>query len=340
MKKEIVEKFFSNQATTDQAKKVLEWFDTPEGLRYLQKRMDADSILMDRKELRNRVQELDSENLYYSIEQEIKKQKTAFSIKCMDGWGLALKAAAAVLVILTASYFAISHEKYSMEQIAKHQPIHIQTEDEQHREITLSDGSVVRMNSNSEIVISENFMHGKREIALMGEAYFDVAHNPEQPFIIHANQSKIRVIGTSFNIKSIPDQDNVQVAVTEGQVSFTSYKENTESEQLAFILSKNQFGYMDIKQRSILVDDMAVENYLAWKSGWFNFHELTMEQVCTQLDRIYNINCRFTDESIPNMHLTSRFSKESIDKTLEVIALSLELDYELNEHIVSWRVAL
>lgn len=336
MNPKIVEKFFTNQTTPAEARKVLEWFETPEGHQYLQEMFANDFKLLNREDLHSMVPELNSEKIYSSIEIKIHNRRNVFSLKRTDWLGYAVKAAAAVLVILTASLFTISHQQFLEDQIVEREPVIFQTNGEQQKEITLSDGTVVRMNYYSEMIVSKDFMHGSREISLSGEAYFDVTHNPDQPFILHANQSTVEVLGTAFNVRSVAGQQKVQVAVVEGRISFRGAENGLGQEQLSVILSKNQYGHFDLNNRTMNVDDMAVENYLAWKSGWFNFEKLTMQQVCTQLNRLYNIHCRFKDEQISKMNLTARFSNKSMEKTLEVIALSLELEFEMNDNVVSW----
>jgi len=336
MNRKIVDKFFINQATPGETRRVLEWFDTPEGKKYLQSRLDMDSGLMDRKELQDLVSDLDSERLYKSIQAEIRKKRNVFSLHRRDWVGYTMKAAAAVLVIITASLFSISHQQYVAEQVVEQQPVFFQTGDEENRSITLSDRTEIRLNKNSEVIVSADYMNGKREVTLSGEAYFDVEHNPDQPFIIHANQSSVEVLGTAFNVRSVEDQKNVQVAVLEGRVALQGAKNGADSEELSVILSKNQYGYLDLENRSLNVDDVAVGNYLAWKSGRFNFEELTMEQVCRQLNRIYDIECSYSGNEIRDLKLTASFSNESLEKALEVISMSLELDYERQDEIVKW----
>lgn len=316
---------------------MLEWFETAEGKEYLEKRLSIDIGLMDRRELEELVPELNSEELYSAIQKDIQKAPGLFSLHRTDWMGYAIKVAAAILVIATASVFSNSYEKYAAEkQIAEQQPVIFKTQDEENRNITLADGTEIRMNSNSEISVASDYLMGTREITLSGEAYFDVEHNPDQPFIIHTNRSSVEVLGTAFNVRSRMDQENVQVAVVEGRVAFRSEENGTGSEQLAVFLSKDQFGYLDLNNRSINVDDFAVENYLAWKSGRFSFEELTMEQVCTQLNRIYNTECSFGDSEIQSMKLTANFSSESLEKTLEVISMTLEVGYQLRDEEVDW----
>jgi ferric-dicitrate binding protein FerR (iron transport regulator) len=329
-----VEKFFTNQATHEEARMILEWFETPEGKKYLQKRLDVDAGLMDRTELRSLVTGLNSEKLYSSIQNKIWISENRFFLKHTDWVGNIFKTAAAILVILTASLFTISQERYQASQVVVQKPVIYQSDENQQKEITLRDGSVIRLNNNSEMIVSKDFMQGTREVTLNGEAYFEVAHNPAQPFIIHSNQSSVEVLGTKFNLRSISDQDNVQLAVIEGKVSFENKVKATEENSA--ILTKGQFGYLDINEHKIQVDDLAVNNYLAWRTGRLNFEDLTMQQVCTQLNRIYGIECSFSGDEIRDLKLTANFSNESLEKTLEVISMSLELDYERQDEIVKW----
>lgn len=336
MNNKLVEKFFTNQTTPEETERVLDWFETPEGKGYLQERLDIDYDLMGREELREMVPELDSGYLYKSIQDKIGPERKKVMIHKPDWVGHTFKAAATILVILTSTFFFLTTYENPSEQVVEREPIHFQTANEENREITLSDGSVIRLNHNSEVIISEDFMQGTREVELKGEAFFDVAHNPDQPFIIHANESDVEVLGTSFNVKSLPNQSNVQVAVVDGRVAFKNKNSTSNTEALSVTLSKGQYGYMDIQKRTILVDDLAVENYLAWKSGTFEFEDLTLQQVCTQLSRLYGIECTYSDEQIQNLLLTASFSNESVEKTLEVIALSLDIEYEQNEESVHW----
>lgn len=337
MNKKLVEKFFVNQTTPEETRRVLDWFETPEGKGYLQERLNIDYDLMDRKELKEMVPELNSDKLYQSIQDKIGPNRKKVTIHKPDWVGHAFKAAAAILVILMTSVFFVMNYSGPEEQVTEREPIHFQTNNEENREITLSDGSVIRLNKNSEVVISKDFMQGTRQIELKGEAFFDVAHNPDQPFIIHANESDVEVLGTSFNVKSLPDQSNVQVAVVEGKVAFKNVNTTSQGETLSVTLSKGQYGYMDIQKRTILVDDLAVENYLAWKSGRFEFEDLTLQQVCTQLNRIYGTECSFENPEIQELLLTASFSNESLDKTLSVIALSLDVEFEKDVGKVVWQ---
>ena len=161
MSKKLADKFFSNQATPGEIRRVLEWFDTPEGKHYLQKRLDMDAGLMDRRELQDLVSDLDSEELYRSIRADIRKNRNVFYLQRRDWLGYTMKAAAAVLVMITASLFSIAHQEYVADQIVEPKPVVFQTGDEENRNITLGDGTEIQLNSNSEIIVSRDFMKEK-----------------------------------------------------------------------------------------------------------------------------------------------------------------------------------
>ncbi len=168
MHKELVDKFFINQTTPEETERVLDWFETPEGKEYLQERLDIDYDLMDRKELRDMVPELNSDKLYHSIQNKIEPEQKKVVIHKTDWVGYLFKAAAVILVMLTSTFFFLTTYEAPSEQVVERESIHFQTGEDQHREISLSDGSVVRLNSNSEIIISKNFLHGTREIRTEG----------------------------------------------------------------------------------------------------------------------------------------------------------------------------
>jgi len=336
MSRNLADKYFNNQANHAEAQKVLEWFETHEGEQYLKEIIERDKNLMENNSLRKMVPDLDSDKLYTSIQLSIQKRKNIFSLRRTDWLGYTVKAAAAVLVILTASLFTITHQQYVAQQVVDPEPVVFQTEEDEHRTITMGDGTVIRMNSNSKLVVSPGFMKGTREITLVGEAYFDVEHNPDRPFIIYANQSTVEVLGTAFNLRSVENQKNVQVAVLEGRVAFRGAKIGADSGELSVILSKNQYGYLDLENRSMKVDDKAVKNYLAWKSRRFNFEELSLENVCIQLNRMYGTKCSFEDSEIRSLKLTANFTNESLEKSLNVIGMTLGVEYELRNDHVKW----
>ena len=130
---------------------------------------------------------------------------------------------AASIALIVASIFVFLHEPNVRESEEVFTVTTIQKEAPPGRKVTtrLPDGSVVMLNSGSQISFPEQFKGDSREISLTGEAFFEVEHNPEIPFIVSMNGDKVRVLGTSFNIRSYPEDSVVQVSVATGRVSYS-----------------------------------------------------------------------------------------------------------------------
>lgn len=332
MYRELADRYFRNTCTAGEAKEVLEWFDTPEGKAYLEERLDSDieeGEEADDDKVRLLTPDLDSRRLYSAIRMRI-HAGTGSSFRAGRERRLRMvwRAAAAVLVILTASLFYQAVQQDAAEMVADQiqEAYELRSGDEQ-REVTLADGTVIRLNRHSTLTVLEGYMHAERTVRLEGEAFFDVAHLPDKPFRVQVGGARVQVLGTSFNIKAagIPGSD-VQLAVIEGSVSFGG--DTPANGEEAVILSGGEFAYLDASGR-IEVEDFGVENYLVWMSGRIVFDGLPLERICVQLQRLYGSACEFEEETIGGMRLTADFSDDSLEKTLSVISLSLELDYDL-----------
>lgn len=337
---QLVEKFFNGTCTPDEAEQVLDWLETPEGQEFLDVRLEND------------IKEWDEEKK--PVEDPSKKGKTRFGDaldsemlfrRIIDslGWSRTprrrsflnplFQVAALLCVISTASLFYFYSEKSSLEEMADVSVV-FSTLDDQQKQITLRDGSVVWLNSRSELRIAGDFNSDKRTVALIGEAFFDVAHQPDKPFIIHAGASKIEVLGTSFNVKLTDTQTNVGVAVSEGKVRLSHADVKKFSQFVE--LERGHYGELNTESGQVLTDVNGIENYISWKNGRLVFESMSLEEVCLQLGRIYGTTCSFGDSTIKNRAPSTNFSSEGIDKTLSVIGLSLNLRYEKEAELIHW----
>lgn len=210
----------------------------------------------------------------------------------------------------------------------------ISTEKAQRANSTLGDGTRVLLNADSKMTLPSEFASDVREVFLEGEAYFDVAGNPDKPFVIHSGASVIRVLGTSFSVRSYPEDEGVRVVVQEGRVFFEA--EGAEALQKA-VLSANELGRFSLKSDRIetrQVDDM--ELYLSWREGYLKFRETPMHKVATALERRYGIEVAFSHQELREKSLTALLKSRSIRNVLDVIAMSLNIEYELEDNNVTF----
>ncbi len=204
----------------------------------------------------------------------------------------------------------------------------------QRSNLTLADGTRIILNADSKLRLPKIFKADKREVFLEGQAYFEVAENSEKPFLVHVDGTTVRVLGTSFSVSAYPEDEHVQVVVKEGRVSFEA---TNSAEAASTIITANQLATYDEKSDEITtakVDEAGL--YLGWLQGSLNFKETLMKDVANDLERRYGVRVSFNNEQIKEMKLTARLKSKRIKNVLDVIALSLNLNYNLNNNRVTF----
>jgi len=201
--------------------------------------------------------------------------------------------------------------------------------------VTLSDGTLVSLNSESSITLPDRFKSDVREVYLNGEAFFEVAKNEEKPFKIYVNGTVIEVLGTSFAVRAFPDDESVRTTVVEGLVSFRSQDEDISE---GVLLSAGDLGEFNLKRKKISKEFIEnLDPYISWKEGYLTFEQASMTEVRKQLERKYDIEVVFEDSNIEFLELTAELKSRSLRNVLETISLSLGLEFELDQEIVRFK---
>jgi ferric-dicitrate binding protein FerR (iron transport regulator) len=214
-------------------------------------------------------------------------------------------AAAAVVVAVTGVFIFNLLTSRSGKQPVATKP---NTTKNLNRYITLADGSKVLLHAGSELQYPSSFNGSTREVTLTGEAYFDVAHNEAQPFIIHSGNIKTTVLGTAFNIKAWPAEKEVTVTVTRGKV-----KVENETGVLGIITPDQQLS-VNTQSKQSKQQVVNADSAISWKRQEYTMDNVTFDEAITELQVRYGIiiepgqhentgNCRFTasfkqDESL------------------------------------------
>jgi transmembrane sensor len=336
----LIEKYFNSETTPEENDRVLKWFGTPQGEKFLEEQLNTDIgyLAKDKNHYSGSEIQPDSSKILSAIYRRIKTGNAYKKSHKKDRILPYLKAAAVILVFLANAllYQYVIKDNIVVDETTELQPVHYSTSDGQQFRITLRDSTIIRINSNSEIWIPGDFDSDSRTIKLSGEAYFEVMSDPDRPFIINANESVVEVLGTAFNVKSYRKDESVQVAVIEGSVAFRNNTNGNDRSSESVILSGGQFAYLDILNNQITIEDFGVLNYLTWMRGNLVFDELSLDKVCIQLNRLYKIQCLFDEESLKQLKLTSDFSNDSLEKTLSVISLTLGIEHRLENDTVIW----
>ena len=340
--RKLADKFFNNQCTTDEANQVLQWLDTSKGKEYLSEKMEDDLLSFDESpktdeheaELGHSLKSFEPDHNFSEILSTITLHEQAEVVRRRKEYiAPLLKIAAGFLVIAMTSLFVYTSETYTAMEEVIPETVLATNADEQ-REVTLGDGTVIHLNKQSTVTLSGDYMESERKVYLEGEAYFEVAHHASRPFIIQTDYSEITVLGTSFNVKTDPEAGLIEVAVLDGSVSFKDTRVDG-SEQV--VLLKGEYAYLDLFSQQIVTENFGVVNYLAWKNGEFRFDQLSLDQVCLQLSRFYDVICEFENENLKARRLTANFPNDDLENIFAVIASSLHLGFEADGNRVNWQ---
>ncbi|MBL4669513.1 MAG: FecR family protein, partial [Flavobacteriales bacterium] len=184
--------------------------------------------------------------------------------------------------------------------------------------IVLADGTTVWLNANSELTV--NFNDENRKVTLVGEAYFEVVENVK-PFIVKANSTQTKVLGTHFNIKAIKNDLLVTTTLFTGKVQFTTDNDNV-------ILTPFHYAAYNTNSNQLITDTLMNNNNIAWKDGGIiKFEEANFRDVLSTIESCYHINVIVENQDIYSCNFTGSFSKPNLEELLEVIAVSLNISY-------------
>jgi transmembrane sensor len=179
-------------------------------------------------------------------------------------------------------------------------------------EKTLPDGTKVFLNRNSSLSYGADFNTNLRQVKLIGEAFFEVKRNEKRPFVISAGKAEVRVLGTSFNVRS--DGGEVQVVVETGKVQFSNNNKKV-------FLTK---GQQAVASDTLLERVNYTPNALAYRTQIYNFDQTKLSEVVASLNQGYHAHIQFSNR-VSNCQLSARFERETLNTTLAVIAETLNL---------------
>ena len=188
--------------------------------------------------------------------------------------------------------------------------------------ITLSDGTRVHLNAQTELRFPESFANSdQRVVYLSGEAYFEVAKNAAKPFIVCCRNYNVKVLGTSFNVNDYEDQGDSKTTLASGKVEIDMNGRQT-------VLKPGQQAV--IKAGRVNVKEVDVEVYTTWMHENFRFQSETVEEIMKKLARWYNIDVVYLGESVKNYHFTGYLPRYAdISDVLDLLSLTTKIKFDL-----------
>lgn len=329
MTKELLIKFLNNQCTKDELKEVVSWIKSDS---LNQRSIDWGVQEWKNFEIKDNIP---SDNEFSALLDKVhhkinisKKKNSKTKIAQIVTW--VTKAAAVLLLPVLAFLFytlsekssgTVSTAKLSIDSLEIAAPIGSQTA------IQLSDGSEVFLNHGSKLQYPYRFTGNTREVVLVGEGYFNIAHNPERPFIVKTKNLNVKAIGTSFNVLAYPGESIVSTTLVEGKISVERVAADNKIISLGSMVP-GQHVDLDIETGKISSYRGDIEKYISWKDGKLIFEDESIVNIARRLSRWYNVEIEFADEIAKEYTYTATFTEETLFQILDLLALATPIDYK------------
>lgn len=187
--------------------------------------------------------------------------------------------------------------------------------------LTLSDGSTIWLNSESRLTYPTVFTGETREVTLKGEAYFDIKKDSIHPFIVRSDKMDVRVLGTQFNMRTYPNEEQHTTLVS-GAVELRSGNQKV-------CLRPGEQGTLSDSQ--LEVHQVQIGNFIAWKNGEFDFKGCRLENIFNELARWYDLEPCFQDQNARDYVFTAWFKRNSsIEDVISILEKTKDIKIKLS----------
>ncbi len=273
-----------------------------------------------------RYKNVDADNAWNNVKKKINQQKDHKTEITLPKKMASLAAVALVLIIsITIIWWLQPGKKITYQDIT--------VQSIEGKEVILPDGSIVNLNSNTIITYTSPFKPDIREVSVDGEAFFQVFENKGTPFVIQTDDLKIKVLGTSFNVKSYNNQTESTVDVKTGIVEVSSKLLNVNS-----IIIESGLRVVYDRKKGTLEKASADRNFLAWKTKQIDFENSTLSSVFKTLENVYQVKIQVSDATILDEKMGGTFSHNSIEYITDVICTTFNLEYNtVDGNIIIYR---
>lgn len=306
MDKNILYKFFDNTASKEEKLLVKDWLEeTPiHKEELLKEREFFDALIV-------------SQNTVMTSEKKV--EQSFYSRRLI----IEIVKVAAVVAIMCAISIFIYTDKMSEIRLAVNTVV---VPAGQRVNLILPDGTSVWLNARSKMKYPAFFTGSKREVSLDGEAYFEVEHNKDKPFVVHTSKCDIEVLGTKFNVEAYMDSDDFSTALMEGSVQITD-RNNPKN----VLLLKPDY---EVRFTNGTFSFEQIGNYdlYRWKDGLICFKDVDFIQLMHRFEKCYGVRIIIENEKLSEHAFSGKLRiADGIDSALRVLQKDANYVFERNE---------
>ncbi|WP_281225520.1 FecR family protein [Flavobacterium aquiphilum] len=200
--------------------------------------------------------------------------------------------------------------------------------------ITLSDGTIVHLNAGSSITFPIAFLKNKiRKVFLSGEAFFEVAHDKKNAFVVNASKLDVKVYGTKFNVSNYQEDNSTDVVLVEGSVSMAESAE-TINRKNEFFLTPGFKGTFNKENKKISNEKVNTSLYTSWMTGNLVFRDESFDNISKKLERRYNVIIINNNKNLSKetFNATIETDHESIEQVFNYFKKVYQIDYQIVEN--------
>jgi transmembrane sensor len=258
--------------------------------------------------------DFDSKNSWLELQSLIERNNKRITRKTrtLSIWRSVAAAAFLIILITVGTVLFVNRDKSVVLSTATNKQLFF-----------LPDSTKVWLNKNSQLSYNSDYNEKYRELKLIGEAYFEVQHNPEKPLIIESNQTLTRVIGTKFNVSCYESDSTVIVSVRQGKVQFGGKKSGSEP----LILTENATGTFNKKSEILKLTHCENINDIAWQSNKLVFVNSPFPYLISQLEKYYNITIDFRKVETADHPFTGTFNNQKLEDVIKILESTLNLSF-------------
>ena len=307
---DLFEKYLRNEASEEETQLLLNMLRRDNNLdQYLERMLDQSHPEMDAKTEQRMHAQIRS-----TIAQGRKRSLRTASLRRAMQW-----AAMIVLPLLSALLVYL----FTSDQLPGNNQVTITAPNGEKAIITLADGSRVWINSGSSLTYGNDFNRHERMVSLDGEAYFEVAKDPQRPFIVHTREMEVQALGTTFNVSAYSDENYSSAVLAEGKI-----KVNVRGQEE--MLTENDRAIVDKANHSLSTDRVYASDFIQWKDGNLYFENSSFDEIANTLSRVFNVEIRFASEKLRSIRFTGTLGNSSIRNALDILSLTSAMHYEMN----------
>lgn len=241
-------------------------------------------------------------------------------------WKTFYRYAAAVAALVLVAFFSYrsgeTNLKHSLTAIEVEAPLGSQSK------LRLPDGTLVVLNAGSRIAYPQDFGVDTRKVELEGEGYFEVEHNTEMPFYVSSANLRVKVLGTKFNFRDYPDDEQAVVSLLEGKVAL----DNLMREEAEMTLLPDERIVLDKRAGQMKKESGHDRQVTDWMQGRLSFDETPLGEVAKILERSYDVRIHFAGDALKSYRFYGNFSRtgQSLEDILEALEKTGKVRYAVS----------